>query len=326
MGQLSMHSSSPVIHMRSFAKVILAYFEMIHLRRLAEGPIIHSGMLPGKEGDNINGPSLILAPDWLPGRLGKFYLYFAHHRGQHIRLAYADHLEGPWTVFAAGSLQLEDATACRDHIASPDVHVDHEKREILMFFHGVSKASGHQKTFVARSRNGVDFSADEVPIADFYFRTIQFEDYWIGISKGGVMYTAAQLAGDYKKIPTTIFAMRHPQGNAPGDLRHAALTVSAGRLHVYFSQIGDAPESIYRSSIALGGPVEHWIAEGKEIAMQPQADWEGADLPIAASRSGAAKGREKALRDPAVFVWESRTYLLYCAAGESSIGIAEVAG
>ncbi|TGP23371.1 hypothetical protein, partial [Mesorhizobium sp. M1D.F.Ca.ET.234.01.1.1] len=54
------------------------------------GPIITPGMLPGDDGANINGPSLIRVPDWLPGRLGAYYLYFAHHTGTYIRLAFAD--------------------------------------------------------------------------------------------------------------------------------------------------------------------------------------------------------------------------------------------
>jgi hypothetical protein len=297
---------------------------MINLRRLTDGPIIHSGMLQGKDGDNINGPSLILAPDWLPNKLGKFYLYFAHHNGQNIRLAHADKLEGPWTVVNSGSLQLQDAKACRDHIASPDVHIDSDRREILMFFHSVPLNSRNQKTFLARSRDGITFSAGEVPIADFYFRTIQCKDRWIAMSKGGVMYTSDRLDGNYRMLSKRVFEMRHPQGNAPGDIRHVALNVSDEKLHVYYTQIGDAPERIYRSSIKLGGAVESWTAEGKELAVKPQAAWEGGNLPAVPSRSGAAHGPENAVRDPAIFLWNNRTFLLYSAAGESSIGIAEV--
>jgi hypothetical protein len=297
---------------------------MINLRRLADGPIIHAGLLRGKEGENINGPALILAPDWLPNRLGRFYLYFAHHRGQNIRLAYADKLEGPWTVLDSGSLQLQDAKACRDHVASPDVHVDSSKREILMFFHGVSLHGGGQKTFLARSKDGINFSAGEAPIADFYFRTTRYKDHWIGMSKGGVMYISDSLEGSYRMLSKRVFEMRHPQGNAPGDLRHVALNVSAEKLVVYYSQIGDAPERIYLSSMRLGDVVETWVAEDKELVIEPQTAWEGANLPLVPSHAGAARGPENGLRDPAIFLWNGRTFILYSAAGESSIGIAEI--
>jgi len=60
------------------------------VHRFSNNPIIRPEMLPAGDGDNINGASLIRAPAWLPGRLGEYYLYFAHHRGQYIRLAYAE--------------------------------------------------------------------------------------------------------------------------------------------------------------------------------------------------------------------------------------------
>jgi hypothetical protein len=68
----------------------------VEVRRLPGNPIIRPEMLPGSDGDNINGPSLIRVPSWVPEPLGRYYLYFAHHNGKYIRLAYADHLEGPW--------------------------------------------------------------------------------------------------------------------------------------------------------------------------------------------------------------------------------------
>ena len=78
--------------------------------RLPHNPIIRRGMpgLAGESGGNINGPSLIRAPDWLPGRLGRYYLYFAHHGGQYIRLAWADELVGPWRVYEPGVLHVRD--------------------------------------------------------------------------------------------------------------------------------------------------------------------------------------------------------------------------
>jgi hypothetical protein len=58
---------------------------------------------------NINGPSPIKVPDWAPGRLGNYYLYFAHHKGDYIRLAFADDLAGPWRIHGPGVLALQDS-------------------------------------------------------------------------------------------------------------------------------------------------------------------------------------------------------------------------
>ena len=77
----------------------------LRVSRLVDGPIISPETHPSI-GVNIQGPSLIRVPDWVEGRLGLYYLYFADHKGSYIRLAYADALVGPWHVHSPGSLQL----------------------------------------------------------------------------------------------------------------------------------------------------------------------------------------------------------------------------
>ena len=63
----------------------------VTVERLGQGPIITPHM-DGRMGDNINGPSLVQVPDWVPNPLGRYYLYFGHHDGRYIRLAFADEL------------------------------------------------------------------------------------------------------------------------------------------------------------------------------------------------------------------------------------------
>ena len=38
------------------------------------------------ENDNINGPTVIKVPKWINDPLGRYYMYFAHHKGSHIKL------------------------------------------------------------------------------------------------------------------------------------------------------------------------------------------------------------------------------------------------
>ncbi len=76
-------------------------------RRLSATPII-DGQHYARLGGNINGPSLIETPAWLPNRIARYYLYFAHHHGDHIRLAVADHLTGPWRLHPQGVLTLPE--------------------------------------------------------------------------------------------------------------------------------------------------------------------------------------------------------------------------
>jgi hypothetical protein len=80
----------------------------VRIQRLLDSPII-TPQLHSSIGENIQGPSLIRVPDWVEAPLGKYYLYFADHKGTYIRLAYADIPEGPWTIYAPGSLQIADS-------------------------------------------------------------------------------------------------------------------------------------------------------------------------------------------------------------------------
>lgn len=288
-------------------------------------PIVTPDMLPGEDGGNINGPSLIRVPDWLPDRLGRYYLYFAHHAGTYIRMAYADALEGPWTIHEPGTLRLSDAPGCRDHIASPDVHLDHQARTIRLYFHGVERGASRQSTFLAQSRDGIRFTAETAPIADFYLRVVRWRGGWLGMAKGGVVYLSSDGLGGFRRLREPAFTMRSPLGNARGDVRHVALDCDGDRLRVYFTRIGDSPEHVRMGEIDLGRPVDEWRVLGERPVLAPQAAWEGADLPLAPSRAGASPAPENALRDPAVFREDDAFYLLYSFAGEAGIGLTRIA-
>lgn len=293
------------------------------LRRFAT-PLITPDKIPGENGHNINGPSLIRAPDWLPGRLGTYYLYFAHHHGAYIRLAYADRLEGPWQIHAPGTLHLRDAPGDMDHIASPDVHVDHARRVIRMYFHGRQRGAQRQFSYIAQSRNGTGFVSQTEPIADFYLRMVPWRDMWIGMSKGGVMYRSPDGLTGFERLPHPAFPMSDAMANGPGDVRHVALDVQGDTLTVYFTRIGDSPEAICRATVDLRRSPERWRAGRARLVLRPKTNAEGADLPRTRSSAGSARGRENAVRDPAIFHEDGRRYLLYSIAGEAGIGMADM--
>jgi len=58
---------------------------------------------------NMNGPSVIRVPSWASNPLGKYYMYFAHHKGEFIRLAYAENIEGPWRIYQPGALDVKES-------------------------------------------------------------------------------------------------------------------------------------------------------------------------------------------------------------------------
>ncbi len=282
--------------------------------RFKQNPIIQPPL--GKIGANINGPSLIRVPNWLPNPLGRYYLYFADHNGKYIRLAYADKLAGPWKIYEPGTLKLAE-TICAGHIASPDVHVDEAKREVRMYFHGPVNAVGRQVSLVATSKDGLRFTAAAEILGDSYFRVFQWQGWYYALARLGILYRSRDGLTNFERGA-------NPFPSGPQQVRHVALKLDDQTLSVYFSRIGDSPESILLARIDLSQDWKVWKASEPVLVLKPETKYEGADLPDSPSKEGAAPGRVRQLRDPAIFREGKKTYLLYSVAGESGLAIAEI--
>jgi len=309
--------------------------EMRAVRLSTEGPIIGPHM-DTRMGDNINGPSLIRAPEGLPNRLVGFYLYVADHTGSYIRLAVADQLFGPWQTHEPGALQLSQTAfpASVDefdpqlgpaqkqghvypHIASPDAVVDQDRRQIRLYFHG-QLYDGRQVSRLATSSDGINFEADEEILSTSYLRMIQLDDVeepgWYGMSMPGILYRSDDGLSEFEQGPQ-LFA---------NTMRHCALLRRGETLWVFWTNVGDAPERIYVSPIGLNGDWRSWTAGEHRELLRPVYDWEGAALPIAPSVRGFAPEPVHELRDPAIFEDNGHAYLLYTIQGERGIGIAHL--
>lgn len=305
------------------------------VRLSTDGPIIRPNM-DRRMGDNINGPSLIRAPQWLPNRLGEFYLYFADHKGSYIRLAAADHLLGPWNMHEPGALQLAQTAFPKSgaefdptlgtarkrghvypHIASPDAIVDGQSRQIRLYFHG-QLYDGRQVSRVATSNDGVNFEAGEEILSTSYLRMVHLDDVeepgWYGMSMPGIIYRSDDGLGGFEQGPQ-LFA---------DTMRHCALLRRDDTLWVFWSNAGDAPERIFVSPIELSGDWRSWTAGEHREVLRPVYDWEGANLPIAPSVRGFAPEPVHELRDPAIFEDNGNAYLLYTVQGERGIAIAQL--
>ncbi len=190
------------------------------------------------DGHSINGPSLVRVPDWLPladrpDPSAKYYLYFGDHSGSYIRMAWAAEVTGPYTLYNVGINDEADGDGVLDlggssivftngkqisnnHISSPDVIVDDENQQFLMFFHtGKSTNSqvngdswfdtGVQVTHVATSATGLNFNGgDEVkssavsgeaghgvkmqPLGNAYYRTFQHNNNWYAFTNYGPIW------------------------------------------------------------------------------------------------------------------------------------------
>jgi hypothetical protein len=284
------------------------------VRRVEDNPIIRAEMFAGPDGDNIDGPSLIRTPKWLKGSLGRYYLYFAHHGGQYIRLAYANSVTGPYTVYQPGTLRIEQMPWCDLMVASPDVHVDDIRHEIRMYFHCHERSTNNMVTFVARSIDGLHFAPQREALAPGFARIFQWRGDYYALAMPGILYRSRDGLTGFVKGPTLF-----------GDnMRHSAVTQNgANDLWVLYSNVGEEPpEHIVMTRIRLTGNWMGWKAEPARTLLKPQTTYEGINYPLRKSvRGGATQVRE--LRDPALY-HEGKWYLLYSVAGESGIAIAQL--
>ena len=317
------------------------------VKRVIDAPIVGPDLHPSI-GQNIQGPSLIRVPDWVQSPLGRYYLYFADHKGSHIRLAYADALAGPWHIYAPGSLQLADslfpteppdapaeavakieaqrkATNARPlqhdlltelttpHIASPDVHVDEASQRIVMYFHGLI-GLGQQASRVATSTDGINFQALPELLGRTYMRAFRHEGMTYVLAMPGLFYRSKDGLRGFEEGPTLFNT----------DMRHAAVLKRGQYLYVFWTQVGQAPERILLSRIKLTPDWRDWKDSAPVEVMRPERPWEGADAPLEPSVRSVAYGQVNQLRDPAIYEEGEALYLAYAVAGESGIGLAQI--
>ncbi len=322
----------------------------IRVKRLPGNPIIAESMLSAGDGDSMNGPSLIRVPSWVQNPMGRYYLYFAHHAGKYIRLAYADKVEGPWKLHAGGAIRIEDQKALAGHIASPEAIVDEVEKKIYLYYHGrpsgIAKQKGDpeagQKSSVAVSTDGLHFRARDVKVGPAYLRVFRHKGYWCAINGHGTLLRSSKLGVVFENVGDVIGdgiaaaidpvalgeeGARKDRPASGGDrysIRHVGVDIVGSRLVIYFSCVGHRPERIYATQIELKGDASSWRAEGVLEVMRPEEEWEGAKLPAAFSRGGRSRAWENGLRDPAIYREDGKTWLLYSSAGEHGIGIAEL--
>lgn len=288
---------------------------------------------------NINGPSLIRVPNWVKDPLGKYYLYFAHHQGKFIRMAYADHVLGPYTVYTPGVLAIEDTPILR-HIASPDVHIDHNNQKIYMIYHG-SGFEGEKPDYIgqlslyAESADGLAFTSEQTCLGPSYMRVFQWNGYTYGFGAGGGRFlwrtknihelfergpklpieneAFTDLTDTSKNIDQGVYRTRHP-----------GLHLRGHELDIYYSNVGDHPERIKRTTVDLRPDWTEWKGTSPVEILRTETNYEGVDQPIETSNGGASHDPVHQVRDPYIYTEDNRKYLVYSVAGEKGLGIAEI--
>jgi hypothetical protein len=307
--------------------------------RFPQNPLITVDSSPSL-GGNVNGPTVIRVPAWVERPLGRYYMYFANHMGLFVRMAYADALTGPWKIYEPGVLHVRDTAFHRPqpdppetladfytHVASPEIHVDHANRRIVMWAHGwwtngerwptepaaarrwASEKRYGQFTQTAESRDGLTF----------YLRVFTHGGTLYGVSRLGQLSRASDLLSPFVAGPNPF-----REHSYAGKVRHVALVKRDNRLLVFFTAIGDAPERVLMSTIDLNGDWEDWRASPAVDILSPATNYECVGLPIAASAGGDIDVPARQIRDPFVFEEDGRTVLFYSSCGEQGISAAEI--
>src|SRR5947209_2834172 len=140
-----------------------------------------------------------------------------------------------------------------------------------MYFHcpagGHGTDIGQQKTVLAVSPNGLEFSAQGTALGPPYFRVFQWKHRYYAIARTGVFLRSPDGVTPFEQGPALF--------NEKPELilRHAAVDVRGDRLSVYYSRIGDNPERILVSEIALTPDWSKWKASAPITVLSPEKDY-----------------------------------------------------
>ena len=272
---------------------------------------------------SINGPSMVYVPPETPNRLAKYYLYFADHGGDHIRMAYADAPTGPFTLYRPNrgvmSLQgantfpvgsdrvrrLSSTVGVGHHIASPDVTRGRGGGRFNMLYHGHRYTreggrwrKGGQFTFAAFSRTGLDFNQGQYgsTLGGPYLREFSYNGEKYGMLGNGTQRRPQDRERPYASGAWTKVAYNRDLEDSlerrtgrDVNQRHGAIKVEGNRMSWWYTAKGEAPERIYEASVRLEPDWTRWEVLGVREVLRPRYDYEGANRPLVPSRSGRPK-------------------------------------
>lgn len=327
----------------------VAAAQQVSAARFSQNPLVTVDSSPSL-GSNVNGPTVIRVPAWVDHPLGRYYMYFANHMGEFVRLAYADALTGPWRVYEPGVLHVRDTAFFRPqpdpketladfytHVASPEVFVDTTRRRLVMWTHGwwtngerwpsdpgqariwaTQKGYG-QFTQVAESSDGINFETRPPITRQSYLRVFKHDGRFYAMARLGQLARASAAAEAFELGPNPF-----RDGSFANRVRHVGVVMRGSRLYVFFTAIGDAPERIMMSTIDLTADWGAWRTSPPVEVLRPETRYECADLPAEPSLAGDVEGKVRQMRDPFVFEEAGRAVLFYSSCGEQGIAAATI--
>ena len=237
-------------------------------QRTYDFQLVARGAVIARDGPKTGCPCVIRVPDWVPASeraapAANYYLYYGSHHGDYIRMKWAESIDGPWTEYNLGGRfhgvsrrGVFDVTAdptreSYGHITSPDVHVDHANRRLVMFFHGKNqpatvtrdgtKVPQVHHSFVSTSSNGLNFHdpltaggqeghgprtvtvediTRDVWIGPAYQRAFQHRGNWYSLSKRAVLAKAPDPQHPFRHNHKDPFGQAWTVESSPNRLWH----------------------------------------------------------------------------------------------------------
>ena len=318
------------------------------INRILDQPIINRGSHLILEAEavslgysNINGPSVIRVPDWIEDPLGTYYLYFAHHKGSFIKLAYADTLTGPWTIYDEPILALSNSGLVQEHGNNSGLSTLRKYTSWSESLALIEIGNMTKKTYKARVQNKIKSSAPTTPhlaspevIIDVENEKIRM--YYHGVVDGSLQMSKVatsknglnfQANSEIISLPyLRMFTLRgmHYGLAMPGflykskdgltdfqvrnkwlfdtNVRHSDIFLEGDILWIFYSKVGDAPERIYYTHIDVSNDNwNEWEVGPSKELIRPELEWEGAQIPSSPSQRGVVSKVVNQLRDPHFF-------------------------
>ena len=109
------------------------------------------------------------------------------------------------------------------HIVSPDVHIDHHRSELKMYFHGLDQDGG-QRSLSATKKDGLTWKIHPKRIEQTYLRVFRYESMTYAIDLGGEVLRETE--NGVFQTGGWIFPTEH---------HHFAVLVKGNILHVIWS-------------------------------------------------------------------------------------------
>ena len=280
---------------------------------------------PGSE-ENINGPTLVEFECPLFPKLRLYLMYFGHHKGKYIRVAWAFSPTGPFRrVPLVRPLLLRDRFGERKgHVASPEVRTVGGKR--YMFAHSPSRhfRPGKQITYMSRLRLGVVCSRPKPIDLPSYARFFSLNGDMHAITNGADVFKLDSNSLETRQLDVDKSRLLVPESQDVIErVRHPQILAWLGHTLCFYTRVGDAPERVFVSLLEAKNPEEIMFSTPIEL-LRPREDYEGAHHNIEPSKSGISRRPENALRDPFVGEFGGQHFLYYSTAGEKGIACAEL--